>query len=440
MKVGIVGPEENVNKITQIIKREFHQIEPKVYVYKTYTEVPKLIQNQQPCLDAILFAGATPLSYAEKHIRPLIPWEAVPRSGSSLLQVLLQIALSKKHSLYRISSDLYDQNQLSEIFEEIGIAKDQFQIYTINKPPLADDYIDYVCAFHEQHYLCNKVSCCITALYNVHKQLTAKNIPCFQVNPTANVIRQALHKIQLNHLVQVSQQSQIVAIYIRIDSPGEYSLLNENEYQYIIDKTNVARQIYLFAQRVQAAVIEVGVQEFLLFSTKQLLENVTNNFENIDLLQSVKTNTSSTISIGVGYGQTAQAAKSSANLGMERASKLGGNTAFIVYNGNKIIGPIQTNKHTQQENPHHKVDQKLLAISEKSGISINTVFRLHSILKHQGKTRFTSAELAELTGVTARTMNRILEKLAMQGFCFEVGKRVLTKAGRPSRIVEISIP
>lgn len=440
MKLGVVGPQEIVNKIVQLIKREFHQIEPIEYPYKAYTETPKLIENQQTHLDAILFAGAASLSCAEKHIKPTIPWEFIPRSGSSLLQVLLQIALSTKYSICRISSDLYDLNQLSEIYEEVGIDKKQFQICTVNKTPLDDDYIDYVCAFHEQHYVCNQVSCCITALYNVHERLTAKNIPCFLVSPTANVIRQTLHKMQLNHLVQVSQQSQIVAIYIRIDSPSEYSLLNDNEYQYIIDKTNVARQIYLFAQRVKAAVVEVGLREFLLFSTKQLLENVTNNFENIDLLQTVKKNTSSTISIGVGYGQTAQEAKYSASLGMERASKLGGDTAFIVYSGNKIIGPIRTNNDKQQENSDHKIDKNFLVISEKAGISINTIFQLNSILKHQGKSRFTASELADLTGVTPRTMNRILAKLAMHGFCFEVGKRVLTKAGRPSRIVELSIP
>jgi hypothetical protein len=440
MKVGIVGPPEIADKILQVIKREFHQIEPTVYLYKVYTETPKLLQNQQPYLDAILFAGSTPMSYSEKHMKPIIPWEFVPRSGSALLQVLLQIALSKNCNVYQVSSDLYDLNQLSETYKEIGIAENQFQIFTINKTPLEDNYIDYVCAFHEQHYRRNQVSCCITALYNVHAALVEKNIPCFRVDPTINIIRQTLHKLQLNHLVQVSQQSQIVALYIRTESPSEYSLFNDNEYQYFIDKTNVARQIYLFAQRVQAAVIEVGAREFLLFSTKQLVESVTNNFENIDLLQAVKENSSSTISIGIGYGQTAQAAKSNASLGMDRASKLGGHAAFIVYNGTKIIGPIRMSDDQQQVVIDQKIDQKFLAVSEKSGISTNTIFRLCSILEYHGKTRFTASELADLIRVSPRTMNRILAKLELHGYCFEVGKRVLTKAGRPSRIVELKIP
>jgi response regulator of citrate/malate metabolism len=102
-----------------------------------------------------------------------------------------------------------------------------------------------------------------------------------------------------------------------------------------------------------------------------------------------------------------------------------------------MIGPIRSNHASGQEKSKNKVDQRFLAISERAGISVNTVFRLHNILEQQGRTRFTTVELAELTGVTSRTMNRIIDKLAAHGLCFEVGKRVLAKAGRPSRIIEI---
>ncbi|WP_371379493.1 hypothetical protein [Sporomusa aerivorans] len=440
MKLGIAGPQEPGEKIIQIIKREFHQIEPVALTYRTYLEAPSLIAPQQPFLDVILFAGATPLSYAEKHIKQTIPWEFVPRSGSALLRVLLSIALLNKYDICRLSSDLYDTAQLYEAYEEIGINKDRLQIYTAKPLPQANDFADYVCAFHEQHYECNRVSCCITALSSVHERLTAKKIPCFRVDPTADVIRQTLHKLQLNYLLQVSQQSQIVAVYLRIDASHEYSLLNDNEYQYIIDKTNVTREIYLFAQRIQAAVIEVGLREFLLFSTKQMLENVTNNYEKIDLLPAVRKNTSSTLSAGVGYGKTAQEAKINAGIGMERAGKAGGDTAFIVYSGNQIIGPIRSYDINQPANTNPKIDQKFLAVSEKTGISVNTVFQIYSLVKQQGKNRFTTAELAELTGVTLRTMNRIVAKLTLHGFCCEVGKRVLANSGRPSRIIEICIP
>ena len=442
MKLGIVGPLENVQKVVQIMEQEFPQIEPTQYIYQTYAETPKLLAGQQRQLDALLFVGRTPMTYAEKHLKRTILWDVLPRSGSSLLQVLLKIALSKTCNIFSLSSDLYYADQLSEIFDEIGIPTDKLHIHTFTETSLdEDDFLDCVCAFHEQHYRGGQVSCCVTAFYNVHAQLTKNKIPSFLIAPTKNVIRETLHKLQLSHLVAVSQQSQIVALCVRIDSLDEYSIFNENEYQYIIDKTNVSRQIYLFAQQIKAAVIEIGSREFLLFSTKHILEHVTNNFHNIELLPLIKKNTASTISLGIGYGQTAQEAKQSASLAMERASRLGGDMAFIIYNGQKTIGPLRSiDGEPAQQAAEQKVDKKFLSVSEKTGISINTLFHLSSIIKHQGKTRFTAAELAALAGVSSRTINRTLIKLTMHGFCFEVGKRALSNAGRPSRIVEINLP
>ncbi len=441
MRLGIVGPLENVQIVTQIIAQEFPQIEPRAYTYRTYAETPALLAGQQEKLDALLFVGKTSMTYAEKRLKRIIPWSVIPRSGSSLLQVLLKISLHPKYSLFNISSDLYYAEQLTEIFAEIGLPTDKLHIYTFADAALEDEhFLDSLCAFHEQLYRCGQVSCCVTAFYNVHARLTEKQIPCFLIAPTKNIIRETLHKLQLNYLVEVSQQSQIVALCIRIDSIDEYSLFSENEYQYILDKTNVSRQVYLFAQRIKAAVIEVGTREFLLFSTKQILEDATNNFQNIDLLPLIEQNTASTISLGIGYGQTAQEARWSANLGMEKASRLGGNAAFIIYSGKKTIGPLGGQEDKEPPASEQRVDKKFLTISEKTGISVNTLFHLSSLVKQQGKARFTTAELAALTNVTARTVNRTLTKLILHGYCFEVGKRVLSNAGRPSRIVELNLP
>lgn len=441
MKLGIVGPQENVEKVNQLILQEFPQIEPHLYIYQTYSETPALLANQQEQLDALLFIGKASMTYAEKQLQKTILWDVIPRSGSSLLQVLLKITLAPNLTIFNVSSDLYYADQLTEIFDELSVDPKKLTIHFFNKNiPIDDGCLDAVCAFHEQLYHKKQVSCCITAFYEVNARLSAKNIPCFLIAPTNTVIRETLYRLQLNHLLEVSQQSQIVVLCARIDSIDEYSVFNENEYQYIFNKTNVSRQIYLFAQRIKAAVIEVGTREFLLFSTKHILEDATNNFQNIDLLSLVKENTASTISLGIGYGQTAQDARRHANVGMQRADRLGGNTAFIVYEEQKIIGPIYNLEDHHLHDDEPRIDKKFFAISEKTAISVNTLFRLSGLVKQQGKTRFTAAELSALIGVSSRTINRTLTKLILHGFCFEVGKRILSQAGRPSRIVEIKLP
>ncbi len=438
MKVGIIGPSQIVAKTRQIIQKDFPQIEPVEYIYSIYSETPDILKYHQLEVESLLFTGKTPYTLAGKFIKPTVPWEYVPRSGGSLMRVLLHAKLWTDYDICNISVDTYDQDLLHEVYEEIGLPLNQLKLYIAEEQQPTADYQARICDFHKRNYHENHVSCCITALQGAYDELRACSLPCLLLEPTANIIRETLYKLQLKYLVKVSQQSQLAAICIQIDPTNELSLLADDDYQTALNRTKVSEQIYLFAQRIQAAVIESGDGNYLLFTTMQLLENETDHLKSIDLLHAVQTNTASTISIGIGYGKTANEAKCGANRGMLHAGKKGGNLAFIVYNGKKIIGPL-ANVAQSTEPPTPSVDEKFLRISEKVGVSVNTVFKLHCIAAQHGKSEFTINELAPLFGVTIRTMNRIIEKLAAYGFSKIIGKRVMGGSGRPSRIIRLHL-
>ncbi len=438
MKVGVVGPADLVNKINRIIKAEFPAIDPVSCIYKVYTEASTIIKYQQPHLDAILFAGTTPFKLARNTVKPAIPWECIPRNGSSLLRVLLEAVLVKKLDIYNVSFDTYTMQALYEAYEEIGIRKERLRLFLADQQGAETNYLDRVLTFHLGNFTCNKATCCMTALESVFEKLSAQNIPCLMIEPTANIIRETLKKLILGYNVQISQHSQIVALRVQIDAPSEYSLLSEDEYQTIIDKMQISRQVYLFAQKIQAAVIEVGLKEYLLFSTRQSLESETRGLESFSLLAAVRNHSASTISLGIGFGATAREAKQNAGIAMTRASKTGGDMAFIVSDGKTVIGPIKEGSPAG-ENQQTKVDKEYLRISEQIGVSINTIFRLHSIVEQYGQNVFTAAELANLFGITLRSMNRMIEKLEGGGYCTIIGKKAIAKAGRPRRIIQLNI-
>lgn len=438
MKVGIIGPTQLVAKTVRLIKKEFPQIEPVEYVYSNYTETPAILKYHQLEVDALLFTGKTPYTLAGKFIKPTVPWEFVPRSGSSLMRVLLYAKLRTDYDICNISFDTYNQDLLHEAYQEIGIPLEQLNIYIAEEQKPSADYQDHICDFHKKNYYENRVSCCITALQGAYDELRACSVPCLLLEPTANIIRETLYKLQLRYLVKVSRQSQLVAICIQIDPPSEHSLLTDDEYQAALNRTKVSEQIYLFAQRIQAAVIETGERNYLLFTTTQLLENETNNLKSIELLHAVQTNTASTVSVGIGYGQTANEAKSGAMRGMQQASKKGGNLAYIFYEGKKIVGTL-ANIAPNKEKTEPVIDERFLRISEKVGVSINTVFKLHCVTEQYGRNEFTIKELAPLFGVTTRTMNRVIEKFELKGYCKIIGKRVIGTSGRPSRIIHLNL-
>lgn len=438
MKIGIIGPSQIVAKANRVIKNEFPQIEPVNYVYSIYLETLALLQYHHLEVDALLFTGKTPYTLACKSIPSSVPWEYVPRSGSSMLRVLLSAKLWTDYDICNVSIDTYDQALLHECYQEIGLPIDQLKIFISKEDLISQNYHERVCEFHTFNYIQNRVSCCITGLQRVYDELRTQSIPCLLIEPTTNIIRETLLKLQLKYLVKVNQQSQLAAVSIQIDSPSEYSLLADNEYSIALNRMKVSEQVYLFAQRIQAAVMETGDTNYLLFTTTQLLENETDNLKAIELLNAVKLNTSCTVSIGIGYGKTASEVKNGALLGMQHASKKGGSLAFIVFNGKQIIGPMDSVRHTKDASPP-MIDERFLRISDKVGVSINTVYKLQCIVDHFGKTTFTTKELAPLFGVTTRTMNRLIDKFESQGYAKMIGKRIIGNSGRPSRIIQLML-
>ncbi len=355
MKVGILAPPRFVEKIRQIIQLDFSEIEPVDCAYNVYTEAVDIIKHHQPHLDAALFGGAMSYILSKEHVTPIIPWEYIPQGGSSLLRALLEASRSKPFDIANVSFDSYLAGFLYESYAEIGISQNKLQLYLADRKPMSAGYLNYVYSFHEQLFRTRKVTGCITALDFVYEKLCANRIPAIMIEHTASIIRESLKKLRLSYQIQVSQQSQIVAIYIQISTPNDSQLFSYDEYQQIIDKMKISKQIYLFAKRIQAAVVESGERNYLLFTTKQLLEAETQGLTRISLLEMTWENTDSGISIGIGYGNTAQEAKQNANMGMGAGNQWR-DKAYIVYNGKKLWAH---QKYGNRCHPHHQIDDHI---------------------------------------------------------------------------------
>ncbi|WP_432663124.1 hypothetical protein R9X47_21375 [Wukongibacter baidiensis] len=439
LKIGIVGHRRRMQKINETAKAYFKNIEIVTILIDEIpntTEFVKMIKSAEQYLDGIIFTGHVPYDILINVMIPKIPWDYIPRDYSQLLRTFLEAILIHKKSIFKVSIDSYDMDTVLRVYDEIGIEKDQLNIFIADQSLYDDNFFQYLKSFHEKNFYENKVSCCITGLSNVYTYLVSKNIPCLSLDPTADVIKQTLHRFQLRNEANINKSSQIVVLSIEIDLTSEYSLISENEYQIMVEKMKVSEDIYLFAQKIQGAVVEVGVRGYLIFCTKSILERETKNLQKLDLLKVISENTSNTLSVGIGYGITAREAKYSANLGMQRAKKNGGNQAFVVYNGKNFVGPILADK--DEDDPQKVlIDETFHNIANETELSINTIFKLHCIAEQNKKDCFTPKELAADFGVTLRSMNRILEKLEKGGYAEIVGKRVMSNAGRPSRIIKI---
>lgn len=440
MKILIIGHPFRFEKIKNIIQDSFSDIEAEFIEYFDYSStdtVLNIIKSKKNYIDAVLFTGELAFSWFNTKMFSNIISDYMHKDSGSLLKILIQ-ALSRGHNIFNISIDSFSKHLVYETYEELEIDKDTESIYICPKATTQGNaYLDDIYSFHKKNFVEKKVSFCITAISPIYDQLNSEGIPCYLFQPSKDIIKDTLLKLQLKHAIQVKEYNQIVCISLEIDMPNEESLINDNEYQLMLEHMNVSKEVYIFAQKLQAAVQEVNFRGFTLFTTKKILETETENLEKFDIFKIVNQNTVSTISMGVGYGKTAREAKNNSSLGLLKAKKYGGNKSFIIYDTKQGVGPIDYLKESKSELASNRIDEKFLNIAEKSDISINTIFKLFNIIQQHKKDSFTPHELAKHFGTSPRTMYRIIDKLEQNGFAKVVGKKIVSENGRPSRLVRL---
>jgi hypothetical protein len=141
--------------------------------------------------------------------------------------------------------------------------------------------------------------------------------------------------------------------------------------------------------------------------------------------------------MGIGYGITVREAKFNAQEGMKNSQNAKGNRAYIVYN-NETIGPIASEYQAIENDQEKHLDEQYNKIAKDVTVSINTIFKLHCIIDETRKDTFTSKELSGHLDITPRSVNRILNKLEEKGYAEVIGKKMISNAGRPSRIIKLN--
>lgn len=439
LALGVIGHHEEIENITHLLSNLDNNISTTKIVFNDFNNTDLIVKNvkdQEKNLDALLFTDKISFEIINSSMISSIPWVFIKKNENLLLTTLLNLSLIKKRDITALSIDTYDQKTIDKIYDRIGL--NQYNnIAVADYDIFKQNFIEYLIDFHMEQFKFNPKTTCITTLRIVANKLIENDIPCIHLNATNEIIKDAINHLALKIQLKENEKSQTVVIAIKIDPINEYSLINENEYQILLEKTKVTQKIYLFAQKIQASVVEVGIDQYFLFCTKSILETETNNFKNLDILTDVSNDTSSTISMGIGYGITVREAKYNAQEGMKSSQNSKGNRAYIVYN-NKKIGPIASEYQSLKNQSEKMLDEKYNTIANAVNISVNTIFKLHCIIDETHKSSFTSKELSGHLDITPRSVNRILNKLEEKGYAEIIGKKMISNLGRPSRIIKLN--
>jgi len=436
--IAIIGHPRTIGLVRNVIHTYYnhlHITEIPLIQSDHLEKVSAYLKSIETDIDGVLFTGKIPYNLLNNMMVSHTPWVYIEQNYSQLQRTLLEGLYHHQYDITNVSIDSYDEKTVTNAYREIQLFKGDLNLQISKHDIYTSNFLNDLTLFHLQNYKVGKSSLCITGISSIFESLKEENVPCLLLRPTVDTIKDTIERLKLKKRSKINEERQIVVLCIEPDLAGDYALINENEYQLRLQQNKIAEEITLFAQRIQAAVVETGNHGYLLFSTKNILDIETKSLKELSLLHQINRTTSTTVSVGIGFGTTAREAKHSAVLGMHRARKHGGHQAYVVEDNN-FIGPLKEIV-PQDESSTNSIESTLLHIADQTGISLNTIFRLHCIAAENSQNRFTSKELAELFGNSQRSMNRLLEKLELAGYIEITGKQIIGNSGRPSRVFKL---
>jgi hypothetical protein len=438
MKVAFVTSYSSLrDRFMEVVASDFPHLDVQYLVYDSFNEVPGLIGDRQTEFDAVIFGGHVSMAYADAYLQRKTLWVRLPRSGSSILSALLT-AVRRGWDVMKLSFDSYEESLLLEVYRELEY-EPKGSLLAFRGNMLHEAYSEDALKFHRENLRTRKAVACCTALNKVHLQLDKEQLPNLHLLATRDVMREQLYFVQRFYRAKEEAKGRISAFLITIDFPSDYSVMQETDDMFMVERMKIVQQIYRYAGYLQATVLEVSLRDYLLFSTREIIEMETDHYRSFELLNWMERETLYTVSIGIGHGDTVAGAKSNAVTAMLRARGYIRNSAYVCSGDESFIGPFFSNS-ANQDRKEPLIDSKLLRISETTGISVNTLYRLRCfVLTHCPQGTFTSQTLAAGLALSKRHMDKILQNLEQRGFVRVVGKRIMDKSGRPSRVFAINL-
>lgn len=140
----------------------------------------------------------------------------------------------------------------------------------------------------------------------------------------------------MRYIAKKNNENQIVVLAIKLNMPSEYSLMKEDEYAYLSQRIKILDKLYHFNSRIDGVLVEQSRSEFMIFTTKKILELETKKYRDIYLLDMIREVSVINTYIGIGYGKTANEAKFNAYESIKMAQSQKNDAAYVVLKMEKL--------------------------------------------------------------------------------------------------------
>ena len=429
IRIGVVGPGDSVKLIEEVAADYLEKMIVSGYIYEDASEVPDIIRRHDGDVDMWMFSGKVPYRYAIAVKDSITPKLFMPHTGTSIYRVLLYLARENR-PVGSMSFDTFSRQEIIETFEDAQTALPQIYV---------NDYDNVVSAseltkFHLDLWNAGKTKVAVTCFYATYQELKRHGVVAFRIWPTKSNIRSMLDLAVSKADALLSKAGQIAILHIAMDGYDDFSREAVSGYAVLKVELQLHEILLNFAEKVKGAIVMQGNGRFIIYSTRGAMEEITQGFTRMPIMDEAGKRLAITISGGIGFGDTAYNANENAMIALGLAKRKGKGKWMVVLDDKTVVGPL--NSELQLRYSIRSDNAETLALAKQLNVSGTTLNRLISVFAKIDGEILGAETLAQYLSMTERNARRLLGTLAANGMAVETGEEY-RGAGRPRKMYRI---
>jgi hypothetical protein len=431
ISIGIIGPDASVERIMKVIK-SFPSFRPIPKIYESEEEAALMAQEIADQVEVLLLAGPVPYRRVREEAHVKVPVHYVPLTDTGFYRALLRLRNTMgPDKQISISIDTLGRQMVGSSLLEIEETRTNTVFFDGSSYPTSDELV----SFHKMQYDAKHCDAAMTAERSVAQQLTKLNIPNEWVIPTDQNIVVALERALLSTETRQSKEAQVVVGLVNVDEFSRHIQNRSSEHEVQKFKLDIHRMLLDYVESLDGYLTHLGGDEYVFITTRGIFERQTGGYKSIPLAKSTNQSFGLSLSIGIGFGLSANEAGTHARSALRKSKEAGGNTCFIVREDRTLIGPLEMAEPVEYD--LSLTDRDLIRRTEEAGMTSAYLSKLMSQVARIGKIDYKVQELADVLGITVRSTHRLLLQWIDNQLVDIVGVEKVPK-GRPRQIFRLS--
>lgn len=395
--------------------------------------VVESLKRIKPNVSGVLYLRKELYLMLASRIEFSVPTRYVEWDDIYIQQLLLRVRLHIHSPLRGISADTFKSSDLRPLLKDADIFSPNAKIWDI---PFNACFQQDSSEIAQEHYrnLQNGADIVFTCLPSVYQELKLKNAPVFLFQPSASGIVQEIRNLKLGIRLR-AKQDRLAIIYLCLRYKYTTIDLIQVQMRELEELANVTKDVNLYARSIDGSAVSLSRWEFLILCDESALAQKSKNFSDISLLRKIGEGSVFDAIMSIGIGKTAKSAYDGSMTSYAVSVKIRNTNAVITIDNKTTLPPLVYKEVSSSTTDN--TDDTIFEIAEKCHIGYDSLHKLYLAKVEKDSSLFTSAEIADILGLSVRSANRLLQPLLDNNCATIVNSVSLNKKGRPTRVIKI---